>query len=63
MSSKVAEEVVRANKEASQYFEKVDKSLLYHAGALLETDWFLCSNNDQANITPWLQGSLLVFQL
>ena len=56
MSSKVAEEVVRASKEASQYFEKVDKSLLYHAGALFETDWFLCSNKDQPNITPWLQG-------
>ncbi len=43
MSSKVGAEVAKAGKIATQYFEKIDKSLLYHADVLRETDWLLCS--------------------
>lgn len=47
------EEVLRtAGKQASQYFEKVDKSLLYHAAVLYETDWLLTLSQDQAQPPP-----------
>lgn len=50
------EEVLRtAGKQASQYFEKVDKSLLYHAAVLYETDWLLTLSQDQAQ-PPLFQG-------
>jgi hypothetical protein len=55
MGSKVAEEVFLASKQASQYFEKIDKNHLYHSVALLETDWYLCDKKGEDS-TLWLQG-------
>ena len=63
MSNKVAEEVAKAGKHASQYFEKVDKSLLYHAAALINSDWLLCPGKDEQNVQPphLLQGMCVVY--
>ena len=48
MGSKVAAEVAKAGKIANQYFEKIDKSLLYHADVLRNTDWLLSTGNPKA---------------
>ena len=55
----MAAEVAKAGKIASQYFEKIDKSVLYHAGALNQTDWLLCPGKEDQNAQPsiLLQGT------
>ena len=57
--SKVAEEVFLASKQASQYFEKMDKGLFYHAGALQESDWFLSGRKEESGEAAWLKGNQL----
>lgn len=60
MGSKVAEEVFLASKQASQYFEKIDKNILYHSGALIDSEWFLCGGKREETLSSseafWLKG-------
>lgn len=43
----MSEEAIVAAKRASEFFQKVDKSLLYHASAIRETEWLLCTRKDK----------------
>ena len=50
------EGIEAAAKSASQYFEFVDKNLLYHASAVHDTDWVFCPVSKEEVIQPLLQG-------
>ena len=50
------EGIEAAAKNASQYFELVDKNLLHHASAVHDTDWLFCPISKEEVIQPLLQG-------
>lgn len=47
--AKAAEETLKATRNASSFFECFDKSLLYHAGAIRDTEWLLSEASTNAD--------------
>ena len=55
-ASKVAEDTVKASRNASSFFDRFDKSLLYHASAIYSTEWLL-TDTDKSSGGPDGAGS------
>ena len=68
VGAKAAEDaLLQASRYASAYFERFDKSNLYHAAAHRETDWLLSDSSISASAAiehdPSTDGGLLIKNL
>ena len=62
VGAKAAEDaLLQASRYASAYFERFDKSNLYHAAAHRETDWLLSDSSISASAA--IDGGLLIKNL